>query len=144
MEQTKNFKIFLVDDDSFNLHLTYQHIESLGYTDVTLFQSGTDCLNNLVSNPTIIFLDHNMDDMNGFEVLKKIKRFDANIFVVMFSGQEDMETAVDSLKFGAFDYIIKGAEDFSRITKVLERITSIQELLDKSKPSIWKKIAYFI
>jgi DNA-binding NtrC family response regulator len=92
----------------------------------------------------VIFLDHHMDDISGFEVLKKIKRFDANIFVVMLSGQESMATAVDSLKFGAFDYIIKGDNALSRITDVMNRIVAIQEMMDKAKPSVWKKIAAII
>jgi DNA-binding NtrC family response regulator len=144
MEPSKNFKIFLVDDDAFNLQLTRNHIECLGYTDVKIFKNGTECLNNLNFKPEVIFLDHNMDDITGFEVLKKIKRFDPNIYVVMLSGQESMKTAVDSLKYGAFDYIIKGDESSNRITDVMNRITEIQEHLERSKPSIWKKIGRII
>ncbi len=144
MEPAKNFKIFLVDDDAFNLALTQYHLKSLGYDETVLFSSGTDCLNQLTSRPQVIFLDHNMDDISGFEVLKKIKRFDANIFVVMLSGQENMATTIDSLKFGAFDYIIKGDNAPKRITDVMKRITSIQEVMERSKPSVWKKIAAII
>jgi DNA-binding NtrC family response regulator len=141
MESAKNFKIFLVDDDAFNLALTQYHLKSLGYKETMLFSNGTDCLNHLTNKPHVIFLDHHMDDISGFEVLKKIKRFDANIFVVMLSGQESMATAVDSLKFGAFDYIIKGDNALSRITDVMNRMVAIQEMIDKAKPSVWKKIA---
>jgi polysaccharide export outer membrane protein len=76
--------------------------------------------------------------------LKKIKRFDPNIFVVMLSGQESMKTAVDSLKYGAFDYIIKGDESFNRITDVITRITEIQVHLELAKPTIWKKLGRII
>ena len=144
MEQVKNFKIFVVDDDTFNLNFAQHHLNQLGYPDVSIFSNGTDCLNHLVEKPHIVFLDHNMDDISGFEVLKKIKRFDANVFVVMLSGQESMETAVDSLKFGAFDYIIKGENAMNRITDVMKRISAIQDILEKSKPSVWKKIANII
>jgi DNA-binding NtrC family response regulator len=144
METAKNFKIFLVDDDSFNLMLTQHHLVNLGYTDIKLITSGTECLDTLTERPQIVFLDHNMDDINGFEVLKKIKRFDPNIYVVMLSGQESMETAVDSLKYGAFDYIIKGTESLTRITEVIKRIGIVQDLLEKSKPTLWRKIASII
>lgn len=43
------------------------------YEDVTSFSSGEECLDELYQNPDIIFLDHNMEDLNGFEVLNKIK-----------------------------------------------------------------------
>jgi DNA-binding NtrC family response regulator len=144
MEQIKNFKTFLVDDDAFNLALTQHHLSQLGYSDVSTFTNGTDCLNQLTEQPKVIFLDHNMGDISGFEVLKKIKRFDPNMFVVMLSGQERMETAVDSLKFGAFDYITKGENALNRITSVMNRITAIHEALDKSKPTVWRKIAAII
>lgn len=144
MEPIKNFRLFLVDDDTFNLQLTKKFIENLGYIDIKAFNNGTDCLNNLTLKPNVIILDHNMDDISGFEVLKKIKRFDPNIYVVMLSGQESMETAVDSLKYGAFDYIIKGQESLNRISDVLSRITEIQEHLELSKPTIWTKLSSII
>lgn len=135
MESTQHVRIFLVDDDVFSLNLTEQHIRNLAYDDVTPFESGTACLNSLEQKPDIIFLDHNMDTLTGFEVLKKIKRFNPNIYVVMLSAQENMKTAIDSLKFGAFDYIIKGDQQEEKIADVLKRICEIQTLLKKSKPS---------
>ena len=141
MEPVRDFKIFLVDDDIFNLKLTEYHLKSLGYTDVATFKNGMECLNNLSSHPKVVFLDYMMDDIDGFEVLKKIKRFDVNTYVVMLSGQEKMEAAIDSLKYGAFDYIIKGTSAIERITDVMKRITSLQELVERSKPSVWRRIA---
>jgi DNA-binding NtrC family response regulator len=144
MNTVRDFKIFLVDDDEFTLTLTKHHLENLDYSDVTLFRNGTDCLNNLIARPQIIFLDHNMDDLTGFDVLKKIMRFDPNIQVVMLSGQSNISTAVDALKYGAFDYIVKDDQSLNRISNVMHRITEIHELLEKSKPSVWKKIGAFI
>ena len=97
-----------MDDDLFCLNYTENHLKTTGYNDIHLFNNGSDCVNNLTLDPDIIFLDHMMDIMNGFEVLKKIKRFNPNIHVVMLSGQDNIETAINSLKYGAFDYIIKG------------------------------------
>lgn len=132
MTTPKRRKIYLVDDDVFSLSLTEQHIRNLGYADVTVFQNGTDCLNRLEEHPDIVFLDHHMDVLSGFEVLKKIKRFNPNIYVVILSGQDNLKTAVDSLKFGAFDYLIKGDQDMEKITEVLKRIEEVQKLLKKN------------
>lgn len=144
MEPTQRFRIFLVDDDVFSLNLTEQHIRNLGYNDVNTFESGTACLNSLDQKPDIIFLDHNMDTLTGFEVLKKIKRSNPNIYVVMLSAQENMKTAIDSLKFGAFDYIIKGDKQEEKIADVLKRICEIQTLLKKNKPSFLRLLFSFI
>jgi polysaccharide export outer membrane protein len=136
----KTYKIFLVDDDLFCLNMYEQHLKNLGYEDINKFESGTDCLNHLIEYPDIIFLDYKMDTLNGFDVLKKIKRFNPNINVVMVSGQEDMQTAVDALKYGAFDYIIKSDRENSRMAQVIERISKLEKVIKKPKSSIFKSI----
>ncbi len=142
--KTNNWKIFLVDDDSFNLRLTRHHLESVGYTDIHNFVNGTECLNHLTERPTVVLLDHRMDDLNGFEVLKKIKRFDPNIHVVMLSGQENIETAIASMRHGAFDYIVKGSHAFEQLNHVLHRIRRLQDVLDRQRPSLWSRIVGFL
>ncbi|MBL0102318.1 MAG: response regulator [Bacteroidetes bacterium] len=127
--------MFLVDDDPFSLNLTEQHIRNLGYPDVSVFRTGEDCLEHLDQKPEAIILDHKMNSMSGYEVLKEIKRRDQSIFVVMLSGQENLKVAVDSLKNGAFDYLIKGDDEEAKIEKVLQRIHSIRTLVRSATPS---------
>ena len=85
METTIN--IFLVDDNLFSLATYEQGLEKLGYTNVSQFFNGTNYLDNLHQRPNIVFLDYNMDDLSGLQVLQKIRRFDPNIFVVFVSAQ---------------------------------------------------------
>jgi DNA-binding NtrC family response regulator len=140
METANSLKIFLVDDDQFSLGIYEQYIRNLGYNDLQIFDNGTSCLNKLTDQPDVIFLDHGMDILNGIEVLKKIKRFNPNIFVVFVSGQEDIQTAVNSLKYGAFDYIVKGQNDIDRFQKVLNKILEVRELLMKKEKNFFQKI----
>ncbi len=140
MEAVRNYKLFIVDDDAFCLNIYEQHLRNLGYQDIHLFENGTECLNNIMMNPDVVFLDHSMDHLNGFEVLKKIKRFNPNIYVIIVSGQEDMKTAIDSLKFGAFDYIVKGADETEKMADVLKKIAQIQEALKNTKPTLLQRI----
>lgn len=140
MKPIDQLKIFIVDDDEFYQYLFQQHLLSQGYKDITIFSSGYDCLGNLYEKPDVIFLDHNMDTISGYEVLKKIKRFDPNIYVVMVSAQEKIKTAVDSLKHGAFDYLQKGVDEENNIKRVLEKIYEVMDLLERSKPSLLKKV----
>jgi PleD family two-component response regulator len=140
MERKFKTKIFLVDDNPFSLRMYQQHLANLGYADVSIHSDGYACLDRLKDHPEVIFLDHNMQEIDGFEVLKKIKRVDPNIYVVMLSGQERMETAVDALKYGAFDYIIKGESDVLRMEEVLNRIDHVRDLLRRAKPSFFRRI----
>jgi DNA-binding NtrC family response regulator len=139
MENSNQFKFFIVDDDIFCANLHEQYLLNLNYTDITYYTNGNDCLNNLDQKPDIIFLDHNMEDITGFEVLKKIKRQNPNIYVIMISGQENIKTAVDALKYGAFDYIIKDNMVASRMNLIITKIIKVKEELNKSNPTFIRR-----
>lgn len=144
MEINKKLKIHLVDDDAFYRNIFKQYLANLSYTDVQDFENGEDCVNALVLQPDVIFLDHNMENMKGTEVLKKIKRFNPDIFVVFVSAQEDIETAVSALKYGAFDYIVKGDDEVHNIIKVLNKIHQVKELMKKQSRGIIHKILSYL
>lgn len=144
MENQYQFKFFVVDDDIFCANVYEQYLKNLNYNDISYFSNGIDCLNNLHQNPDIIFLDHNMEDMNGFEVLKKIKRINPNIYVVMVSAQENIKTAVDALKYGAFDYIIKDNNVCEKMTLIISNIIKVKEQLKKSNPGFFRKLLSFL
>ncbi len=144
MSEKNELKIFVVDDEVFYLNMFEQYIRNLGYADVTTYQVETKALGDLHKKPDVIFLDYNMDTYTGYEVLKKIKRFNPNIYVVMISGQEEIKPAVDSLKHGAFDYIQKGDNEENKISEVITKILEVNDLMQRSKPSLLKKIFEFI
>nr|WP_315170916.1 response regulator [uncultured Flavobacterium sp.] len=141
MENQTQFKFFIVDDDIFCANVYEQYLSNLNYTDITYFSNGKDCLNNLDQNPDIIFLDYNMDDLIGFEVLKKIKRFNSNIYVVMVSGQENIKIAVDAIKNGAFDYVTKNSFVCEKMTNIIEKISQLKtETNYSSNTTIFKRL----
>ena len=127
-------KIFLVDDDLFCLKLMEQAIRGQGYHDIQTFANGSDCLNSLTEEPDIIFLDQMMGSVSGMDALKAIKRFNPDIFVVFVSGQQQVEVAVESLKFGAFDYIVKNETQRTKLHSVLDKIMLLRERLNQRKP----------
>ncbi len=140
MQNLIDDKIYVVDDDQFTAELYEQRISQLGFSKISKIQSGTECLNRLIDEPRIVFLDYQMGEVNGFEVLKKIKRFNPAIYVVIVSGQEDMKVAIDSLKYGAFDYIIKGETALDRLEEVLARISRYEKSLEESNPTLLDKV----
>ncbi|KIC62204.1 response regulator [Chryseobacterium taiwanense] len=129
----QNLKFFIVDDDKFCATVYEQYLKNLHYEDITSFSNGEECLDELYQKPDIIFLDHNMEDLNGFEVLKKIKRYDPNIYVIMVSAQENIDMAVTALKYGAFDYLVKDANVCEKITEATEKILKIKEEISQDK-----------
>ena len=136
--------VFVVDDDRFHIEIMKQILSDAGIENIKCFESGVECLNEIHQNPDVIFLDHQMDVYNGYVTLRKIKRYNPNTFVIMVSAQEDIETAVDTLKYGAFDYIKKNENLESNIKSVLVKVTAIRELLKERKPSLLKRIFKFL
>jgi DNA-binding NtrC family response regulator len=135
-----DLKIFVVEDNVVYLNLLKKYLLSIGCEDVTGYENGENCLNDLHQKPNVIFLDYYMDSLNGSEVLNKIKRFDPNIFVVMISGQEEVQTAVDFLKNGGFDYLKKGEDDMKNVEEVLKKIVEVKELTEATKPGFFQRI----
>ncbi len=134
------YKIFVVDDDMFYLTLFKQQLINIGCEDITTFENGTDLLNEIQENPDVVFLDYMMDDFTGEEVLNKIKRYNPDIFVVVVSGQEGIQTAVNMLKQGAFDYLQKGDDELKKIKDVLIKIGEVKDFMERTKPSLIKRI----
>ena len=128
MSNNSALKIFIVDDNKLSRLIYDQHLRNLGYSDIGLFENGRTCLAALDQQPNIIFLDYNMEDLNGIEVLRQIKQFNHGIYVVIVSGQDDIKTAVATLKEGAFDYIVKWNKVNDNIEKVINQINEVQAL----------------
>jgi len=59
------------------------------------------------TKPDWVFLDLKMPDMDGFEVMKELKKIDPNVKVIMITGSEEKESQNKAKKLGAVDYIIK-------------------------------------
>jgi DNA-binding NtrC family response regulator len=124
-----DLKIFLVDDEPYCHDLYGQYLQNLGYVNVQHFGKSAECLDQLTLQPDLIFLDYNMDNLNGIDVLKKIKRFDPNILIVFLSGQQEIAIAVNALKYGALDYIRKQEVNEDRIAECMDKVARVKEFL---------------
>ncbi|MHA4845992.1 response regulator [Flavitalea antarctica] len=122
MPKDPNIPIFLVDDDALCLNLYQQFLKQLGYTRVYLYDNGSDCIEHVsIHKPEIIFLDYNMDGLNGLDVLKEIKQIDASIVVIFISGQEEISIAVNTIQHGALDYIVKSSLNSEKLKSIMDR-----------------------
>jgi DNA-binding NtrC family response regulator len=127
-------KIFVVEDDpAYTKFLKYVLGLNPDY-EVEFFTNAKEVLNNLHKNPAVITLDYSLPDMPGEKVLTQIRSHDPNINVIIVSAQEKIGTAVELLKAGAYDYIIKDNETKERL------LNSINNARNKS--SLIKEIDY--
>ncbi len=100
--------IFVIDDEE-DIRITLQGIlEDEGYRTKS-FESGEEAIEYIKSNeePDAVFLDIWLPEMDGIEVLKVLKNKRPHVPVIMISGHGNIETAVQTIKLGAFDFIEK-------------------------------------
>ena len=134
MKSLKSPKIFIVEDDPFYQEIIRNELLVSDYVFVEAYSNGQECIDNLNLNPDIILLDYNLgEDMNGIEVLKKIKKINPSIEVIMLSAQERMKVALNSIQFGAFDYVIKTDLAMRRIVDLVIRICKWNQLIYENK-----------
>ncbi len=98
----------LIIDDEASLRRTLARILQQAGFEVTTAASGQESLAFLSQQAfDLVYLDIRMPDMNGLEVLKKIHSNFPELPVILFTAQPDMNSAVEALRYGAIDYLMK-------------------------------------
>lgn len=112
-------RVLLVDDEKDFVEMLGLRLEEAG-ENITPAHSGQECLNVLEQKEIdVVVLDILMPGMDGIATLKEIKRRFPLVEVIMLTGHGTTESAVQGLKLGAFDYLLKPAH-FGELTAKLE------------------------
>jgi DNA-binding NtrC family response regulator len=113
-------KIMLVDDEERFLETTKKLLERKGYEAMTA-TGGMEALEKLkTGNVHVVVLDVKMPGMDGVATLKEIKRLHPLIEVIMLTGHATVESAIDGLKAGAYDYLMKPTDIDELVAKTQE------------------------
>ena len=122
--------IFIVEDDpAFNKMLA-TYLNAKNKWEIHSFSSGEECLERLDLNPDIFLQDYILPKMDGIEVMKKVKQKLPHAEFVFLSGQSDIKVAVDALKLGAFDYIVKDSHAKENVVNKIEQLVKIFQLIE--------------
>ena len=124
--------IFVVDDDEMYHNLVKTYLKKNHLSHIQTFSSGEECIANLDLNPKIILLDYEMGAMNGVKTLRMIKEKDPSIQVIMLSGQDKLEVAVNAFRYGAYDYVVKNETAFKRIHQLVLRVLKVNNLMQEN------------
>jgi two-component system response regulator AtoC len=118
----KPFTIYIVEDNEWFNQLLVHNLSLNPDYQVRGFYTAKDFLKNLDDAPDVVTLDYRLPDMDGAEVLSKIKTHNPTIEVLVISAQDNIETAVELLKHGASDYIVKEKDIRERLLRVINNI----------------------
>jgi DNA-binding NtrC family response regulator len=112
--------ILLVDDEKDFVEMLSMRLEDAGEK-VTPAYDGNMCLEKLKGTPIdVVILDIKMPGMDGIQALREIKSRYPLVEVILLTGHGTTETAIEGMKLGAFDYLLKPA-DFEELKSILDR-----------------------
>ncbi|MBI4427539.1 MAG: sigma-54-dependent Fis family transcriptional regulator [Ignavibacteriales bacterium] len=118
--------VLVVDDDPKILFAFREVLRTEGYKSLTA-KNGQDALRKIsTKHPSVIFLDVTMPEVDGLEVLKRMKEYKESAPVIIITGYGTMQTAIKAMQLGAFEYLTKPL-DVAKIREVtLKALASTQ------------------
>ncbi len=120
-------KILIIEDDPTVRESLYEILSIEGY-DVTMASDGNEGIDQLNSiNPDVALVDLRLPDYSGLDILKRCRDEYPSVDVIMMTSFATVENAVDAMKYGAVDYLVKPIND-EEIKLLLNRIFEMRSL----------------
>jgi DNA-binding NtrC family response regulator len=124
-------QIMVVDDEEDFVEMLSLRLKEIGESVVAAF-NGSECLGILAKTDIdVVILDVKMPGMDGIETLAKIKQAHPLVEVIMLTGHGTIETALEGMKLGAYDLLIKPADFHELIEKLNNARRRKQEQLER-------------
>lgn len=126
--------MFIIDDDPVQVEMIKDYLGERYVFELKVYENGEAALPDVERlKPEIVVLDYHLSSnnpgaKNGIEVLKEIKRIHPETKVIMFSGQDNIDIALESMRNGAYDYIIKGETAFNKMENTVNRLGEMHKL----------------
>ncbi len=115
-------KIFIVEDDKVTAKMLSHYLSLNPDNDVEVFHSGKECLEHLQNPPDVICLDYQLPGEVGTEILEKIQSRHPDLPVIVVSAQKEVATAINLLKMGIHDYLVKDDNVKERLWHIINQI----------------------
>lgn len=120
-QDSAKVEVLVVDDDASILGLVSEVLEDDGYVVMTA-SSGEAAIDLLKNNQyALVMSDIRLPGINGVEVLEHVKRVSPRTNVIMITSHASLDTSIDAIKHGAYDYLLKPFDDLSLISNAAKR-----------------------
>lgn len=133
----RTFTIFVLEDDEWYNKLLVHNISLNPDYQVKSFFSANEFFQKLHEQPDVVTLDYRLPDITGEQALEKIKTLCPDTEVIIISEQENIATAVNLLKNGAYDYLVKEKNIRDRLLATINNIRKNTNL--KSRITVLEK-----
>lgn len=125
-------RIFVVDDERIIRVSLSDELRDAGFEVFEFAHAGPALLQMSDVMPDIVITDLKMPDINGIEFLKKIKKIDENIYVVLMTAFSTVSTAVEAMKLSAYDYVEKPFDN-EKMLIIIEHIIELKQVKAENK-----------
>lgn len=139
------YNIYIVEDDPWYGEILTYHLSLNPDYKVTRFETAKACLAKMYLKPDLVTIDFSLPDMKGDELYKEIKAINPAVPVIVISSQEDITVAVNLLKMGVNDYMIKDEATKDILWNCIIRIRENQELkkeVESLKEELGQKFSF--
>jgi DNA-binding response OmpR family regulator len=121
-------KVFLVEDDEILNEAVSVSLESLGF-EVCKFYDGQTAFDNITNQYKIFLVDINLPNINGFELVKRIKKFNPKAVVFIMSADINIDTIVKAYDIGCDDYLKKPFDIRELLAKINKAMNDTDDIV---------------
>ncbi|MGI4864392.1 MAG: sigma-54-dependent transcriptional regulator [Janthinobacterium lividum] len=127
------FTIFIVEDDPWYGQLLHYHLSLNPDDAVHLWTSGQECLDHMHLRPDVVTIDYSLPDISGDKLLGRLRQRWPEVPVIIISAQSRITTAVELLKAGAADYLVKDDNTKDLLWNAIQRLRETNHLREQVK-----------
>jgi DNA-binding NtrC family response regulator len=133
MKNTRNPLIFIVEDSVIYKDLIVGYLNSRKFKNIKTFKSAEECLKSMPENPDLVVLDYSFEGINGLDFMSRALESNPDTHFIFLSGQNSVEIAVDIMKLGASDYIVKNEKAPAALLKSIEHLVKTSKRVKVKK-----------
>jgi DNA-binding NtrC family response regulator len=122
--------VLIIDDDSLIRKTLASHLSRQGFEVYQAETGEAGLLEVKESSPDLVLLDIRLPDINGLEVLRRIKQITSKPCVLIMTAYDDMKTTVEAVQQGAFEYLVKPL-DYMALDLTINKAFQVKKLEDK-------------
>lgn len=129
MDAKSRILIYVVEDNKIYNRVICEYLKKQNYSNLKSFETGKECIDAVIKGekPDIVIQDYYLEDLTGIDVLMAVKKHSKLSEFIFLTVNESVDVAVNSIKYGAFDYVIK--DDDIALKKVVDKIQKISKLI---------------